>query len=192
MILIPFLIRFAEGGLVLSIILMVVIGSLCLFAFLRLVKAQRYVVSELGSVDGSYGRVAEVLVNRWARYLIQFFLCISQMGFVASYMIFISENVGLVVSTLTNCNAPFEPKYYIWIFLIVIVPLCWVRKIGRLGYAAVVADVFILFGLICVLYFTSSQIHQHGAGPNITMVNSNTFALMIGTAVFSFEGKYPW
>ncbi|ORZ16349.1 transmembrane amino acid transporter protein-domain-containing protein [Absidia repens] len=172
---------FAKGGLVLSIILMVLIASICLFSFQRLVKAQR-------QVGGSYGQVAQCLLNRWARYMIQFFLCISQMGFVASYMIFISENVGLVVSTLTNCNSPFESKYFIWIFLIIIVPLCWVRRIGRLGYCAIVADVFILFGLICVLYYSSDQIHQHGMGPNIKMVNGDTFALMIGTAVFSFEG----
>ncbi|CAO3599210.1 unnamed protein product [Absidia cylindrospora] len=172
---------FAKGGLVLSIVLMVVIGTVCLFSFQRLVKAQR-------SVGGSYGHVAECLINRWARYVIHFFLCVSQMGFVASYMVFISENIGLVVSTLTNCNAPFESKYFIWIILIIIVPICWVRKIGRLSYLAIVADVFILFGLICVLYFTSKQIHDHGVGPNIEMVNNNTFALMIGTAVFSFEG----
>ncbi|KAI8089753.1 transmembrane amino acid transporter protein-domain-containing protein [Halteromyces radiatus] len=172
---------FAKGGLVLSIILMVIIASICLFSFQRLVKAQR-------QTGGSYGHVAETLLNRWVRYTIQFFLCLSQMGFVASYMIFISENVGLVIGTLSDCHAPFPSKYFIWIFMIIIIPLCWVRKIGRLGYCALLADIFILFGLICVLYFSSNQIHQHGAGPNITMVNSDSFALMIGTAVFSFEG----
>lgn len=172
---------FANGGLALSIVLMVVVASICAFSFQRLVAAQR-------SVGGSYGHVAESLINRWAKYCIQFFLCLSQMGFVASYMIFISENIGLVINALSNCNAPFESKYFIWIFLVIIIPLCWVRKIGRLGYCAVVADMFILFGLICVLYYSANQIHQHGPGPNITYVNSETFALTIGTCVFSFEG----
>ncbi|KAI8072539.1 transmembrane amino acid transporter protein-domain-containing protein [Gongronella butleri] len=173
---------FASGGLILSIVLMVTIGVICMFSFQRLVQAQRL-------VGGSYGNVAEVLVNKWARYLINFFLCVSQMGFVASYMIFISENVGIVVDTLSNCNAPFAAHFYIWIFLIIIIPLCWVRKIGRIGWCAIIADVFILFGLVCVIYFSSAQIsHQGGMGPNITMVNAQTFALMLGTAVFSFEG----
>ncbi|ORX54587.1 hypothetical protein DM01DRAFT_1321976 [Hesseltinella vesiculosa] len=173
---------FASGGLVLSIVLMVIIGVVCLISFRRLVDAHE-------TVGGSYGHVAEVLMNRWAKYIIQFFLCISQMGFVASYMIFISSNVDLVIKKLNHCFDPIAAHYYIWIFLAVIAPLCWVRKIGRIGWCAIVADIFILFGLICVIYFSAHQIHdQGGMGPNMVMVNSNDFALMIGTAVFSFEG----
>lgn len=110
------------------------------------------------------------------------------MGFVSSYLIFISENIGIVVNTLNDCHAPFAPKYYIWIVLAVIIPLCWVRKIARLSWVAIIADIFIAFGLICVLYFTSSQIAHNGIGKNIILVNSENFGLMIGTAVFSFEG----
>ncbi|KAI8064990.1 transmembrane amino acid transporter protein-domain-containing protein [Thamnidium elegans] len=172
---------FVSGGLVLSIILMVLLASLCLVAFQILVKAQQ-------SVGGSYGDVAQHLYGPWLKHLIHLFLCISQMGFVASYLIFISENIGIVVNTLNDCNAPFAPKYYIWIVLIVIIPLCWVRKIARLSWVAIIADVFIAFGLICILYFTSAQIAQHGVGKNIILVNQENFGLMIGTAVFSYEG----
>ena len=170
-----------SGGLILSIVLMVLLASLCLVAFQILVKTQQ-------KIGGSYGDVAQHLYGPWLKHLIHFFLCISQMGFVASYLIFISENIGLVVNTLNNCNAPFEPKYYIWMVLAVIIPLCWVRKIARLSWVAIIADVFIAFGLICILYFTSSQIAEHGVGKNIIMVNGNHFGLMIGTAVFSYEG----
>jgi amino acid permease len=89
---------------------MVFIATICLVAFQILVKAQQ-------TVGGSYGDVAQALYGKWLRYLIQFFLCLSQMGFVASYLIFISENIDLAVGTLSNCNAPFENKYYIWIVL---------------------------------------------------------------------------
>ncbi|CAO3628923.1 unnamed protein product [Mucor fragilis] len=172
---------FVSGGLLLSIILMVVIAFLCLVAFQLLVKAQM-------KIGGDYGDVAESLYGPYLRHLIQFFLCVSQMGFVASYMIFISENIGIVVDTVNDCNAPFEAKYYIWIILIAIIPFCWVRRIAKLSYLAIVADVFIAFGLICILYFCSSQIATHGVGKNIHLVNQNDFGLMIGTAVFSFEG----
>jgi amino acid permease len=160
---------------------MVVIASICLVAFQILVKSQQ-------AVGGSYGDVAQKLYGPWLRYTIQFFLCLSQMGFVASYLIFISENLGLAVGTLSNCTSPIESKYYIWMVLIIIIPITWVRKIARLSWLAIVADIFILFGLISVLYFTSSQIATQGPGPNIRMINTSDFALMIGTAVFSFEG----
>lgn len=172
---------FKNGGLALSIALMVILASVCTVAFQLLVIVQR-------NVGGSYGDVAKNLYGPWLRYLVLFFLCISQMGFVASYLIFISDNIYLVSEALSQCNPPFESKYWIWIAICIVIPITWVRKIARLGWAAIVADVFILFGLICVLYYTSNQIHQHGVGPNIITVNQNSFGLMIGTAVFSFEG----
>ncbi|KAI8352870.1 transmembrane amino acid transporter protein-domain-containing protein [Choanephora cucurbitarum] len=172
---------FLSGGLILSIVLMVLLASICCVAFQILVKAQQ-------AIGGSYGDVAEHLYGPYLKHLIQFFLCISQVGFVCSYMIFISENIGIVVNTVNNCNSPFAPKYYIWIILAVIIPLCWVRKIAKLSPTAIIGDVFIAFGLICVLYFCSSQINDHGVGPNLVMVNQNTFGLMIGTAIFSYEG----
>lgn len=174
-------VRFVSGGLILSIVLMVILACLCLVAFQILVKTQQ-------KIGGTYGDVAEHLYGSYLRHLIHFFLCISQMGFVSSYMIFISENIGIVVDTINNCHAPFEPKYYIWIILFAIIPITWVRKIAKLSYLAVIADVFIAFGLICILYFCSSQIAHHGVGNNIILVNQSTFGLMIGTAVFSFEG----
>jgi amino acid permease len=157
---------------------MVFIASLCLVAFQILVKAQQ-------AVGGSYGDVARKLYGNWLRYIIQFFLCVSQMGFVASYLIFISENIGLVADTLSNCTSPLESKYYIWIVLIAIIPITWVRKIAKLSYLAILADVFIVFGLVCVVYFTSSEIAQKGPGPNIKMINPSDFALMIGKNIES-------
>lgn len=173
--------RFVSGGLVLSIILMVVIAVLCLIAFQLLIKAQR-------EIGGDYGQMAEALYGPYLRHLISFFLCVSQMGFVASYMVFISENIGIVVDSVNNCNAPFDAKYYIWIILFAIIPLCWIRRIANLSYVAIIADIFIAFNLICILYFCSDQIHVNGVGNNIHMVNKTDFGLMIGTAVFSFEG----
>lgn len=102
------LFSFVSGGLVFSICLMVFVAAICLGAFQILVKAQQ-------SVGGSYGDVAVALYGKWLSYIIQFFLCLSQMGFVASYLIFISENIGLAVDTLSNCNAPFASHFYIWI-----------------------------------------------------------------------------
>lgn len=161
---------------------MVILALICLVAFQLLVVAQR-------SVGGSYGDVARKLYGSWCRYIVLFFLAISQMGFVASYLIFISQNIGLVAQKLSDCNAPFDSKYWIWIACLIIIPFCWVRKIARLSYNAIIADIFILFGLICVLYYSADKIHWNGgAGPNIVAVNTQDFGLMIGTAVFSFEG----
>ncbi|KAI8876269.1 hypothetical protein K501DRAFT_279593 [Backusella circina FSU 941] len=172
---------FVNGGLLMSLVLLTVVGGLCLFAFHIL-----YIVQQ--QTGGNYGEVARHLYGNWLCILIDTFLVISQMGFVSSYLIFISENIGIVVNALSNCHAPFKPEYYIWFVLIAIIPITWVKRIERLSILMIIADAFIAFGLISILYFASSQISHHGVANNIVMVNTEHFALMVGTAVFSFEG----
>lgn len=158
---------------------MIFIASVCLVAFQMLIYAQR-------QVGGSYDAVGERLYGPWLQHIIKFFLCLSQMGFVASYLIFISQNIALAVDHLSNCTSSIDSKYYIWMVLAIIIPITWVRKIARLSWFAIIADVFILFGLICVLYFSAAQIaQQHGPGPNLQMINGQDFALMIGTGIIS-------
>ncbi|KAI9497885.1 transmembrane amino acid transporter protein-domain-containing protein [Zychaea mexicana] len=172
---------FKNGGLGLSIGLMVILAIICLYAFQLLV----WVHARIG---GSYGDMAGKLYGRVCRYFVQFFLVISQMGFVASYLMFVSQNINLIAEALSNCDPPFESKYWIWIAVAFVIPICWVRKLARLSWCAIIADVFILFGIICCLYYTGSHIQENGVGPNIASVNQRDFGLMIGTAVFSFEG----
>lgn len=159
---------------------MIFIASICLVAFQMLIYAQR-------QVGGSYDTIGERLYGPWLQHIIKFFLCLSQMGFVASYLIFISQNIALAVDHLSKCTSSIDSKYYIWMVLAIIIPITWVRKIARLSWFAIIADVFILFGLICVLYFSAAQIaQQHGPGPNLQMINGQDFALMIGTGIIFF------
>lgn len=173
--------RFQHGGIGLSPILMIIIASICLFAFLRLVNTQLV-------IGGSYGDIGGILYGRILRFIVLFFIVISQIGFVCSYFIFVSGNLVSVVDVLSNCSAGIEQKYYMWMPLIILIPLALVRHIAKLSFTAIVADVFILFGLIVTLYFTAEQLTVHGIGPNVQAVNPANFALMIGTATFSFEG----
>jgi amino acid permease len=72
--------------------------------------------------------------------------------------------------------------------LVIIIPLAFIRRIAKLSFAAIVADILILFGIVCVIYFTSARLHTEGVAPGVTLINPSSFALMIGTATFSFEG----
>lgn len=139
-------------------------------------------------VGGSYGDIGGVLYNQWLRFLVLFFIVISQIGFVCSYFIFVSGNLVNAVDVLSSCTAGIAEKYYIWFPLIILIPFSLVRHLARLSFAVILADVLILFGLICVIYFTADQLRSAGVGPNVAAVNPENFALMIGTATFSFEG----
>lgn len=160
---------------------MIIIASICLFAFLRLVKTQLI-------IGGSYGDIGGVLYGRYVQYIVLFFIVISQMGFVCSYFVFISGNLVNIVDVLSHCAAQIDQKYYIWFPLVFIMPLVLIRHIAKLSFTAIIADVFILFGLISCLYFTSHELRNFGIGPEVKAVNPANFALMIGTATFSFEG----
>ncbi|KAG1622530.1 hypothetical protein G6F46_000768 [Rhizopus delemar] len=172
---------FQNGGLALSIVLMVIIAAICLVAFQRLVNTQL-------SIGGSYGDVGGILYGQWIRFIVLFFIVISQIGFVCSYFIFVSGNLVNAVDVLSNCTSNIAEKYYIWFPLVILIPCALVRHIARLSFAIILADILILFGLICVIYFTADQLKNVGIGPNIAAVNPQNFALMIGTATFSFEG----
>ncbi|KAI8059979.1 transmembrane amino acid transporter protein-domain-containing protein [Gilbertella persicaria] len=172
---------FDHGGLALSIVLMALIALICLYAFLQLFKTQLI-------IGGSYGDVGQALFGKSVRYIVLFFIVISQLGFVCSYFVFISGNLVNVADVLSQCAFQIEAKYYIWFPLIAIAPLVLIRHITKLSFLAIIADIFILFGLVCCLYFTSMELKQFGIGPEVKAVNPTSFALMIGTATFSFEG----
>lgn len=95
-----------------SIVLMVVIAAICLFAFLRLVNTQHI-------IGGSYGDMGGVLYGQFLRFIVLFFIVISQIGFVCSYFIFVSGNLLNVVDVLSNCTAGIEQKNYIWMPLVI-------------------------------------------------------------------------
>lgn len=71
--------------------------------------------------------------------------------------------------------------------LLVYLPLAMIRNIQKLSGTALVADGFILIGLLYVFGFELDTISKIGAAP-VVMFNRESFPLMIGTAVFAFEG----
>jgi amino acid permease len=152
---------------------MTVVAVICFYAFLMLCYTQ----SEIG---GSYGDMGGILYGQFLRYTVLFFIVISQIGFVCSYFIFVSGNFVSVVDVLSHCTSHIEQKYYVWFPLIILIPFSLVRHIAKLSFTVILADIFILFGLICIIYFTADQLHNVGVGPNIAAVNPENFGLMIG------------
>lgn len=153
---------------------MIAVAAICIFAFLRLFRTQQI-------LGGSYGDVGGKCYGSYVRYAVLFFIVMSQLGFACSYLAFISGNIGSVASVLSRCTVHIDQKYYIWIPLAIVIPLALIRHIARLSFTAVIADVFILFGLLSVVYFTSKQLHDHGIGPGIQAFNPFSFGMMIGT-----------
>ncbi|KAI7949900.1 hypothetical protein MJO28_008721 [Puccinia striiformis f. sp. tritici] len=171
---------FANGGLLFSVLTLVFISFVSLYAFVLLVETRL-------QIPGGFGEIGGILYGPWCRRTILFSLVISQIGFVAAYTIFIAQNLQAFILAITDCGSYIPIWILIFGQVIVYLPLAMIRNIQKLSGTALVADAFILIGLLYVFGFELHQIATKGVAP-IVMFNQDSFPLLIGTAVFTFEG----
>ncbi|KAJ4477472.1 vacuolar amino acid transporter 4 [Lentinula aciculospora] len=171
---------FMNGGILFSSLLFIFIAVISLHSFLLLVRAKLV-------VPGSFGDIGGVLYGPWMRHLILSSIVLSQIGFVGAYMIFVSENLQALVSSVTHCVQYVPVKYFIIIQSIIFLPLSLIRDIVKLSTTALVADAFILVGLVYIFSSEISLVVERGTR-DVKLFNPKDFSLFVGTAVFSFEG----
>ncbi|KAI0322138.1 transmembrane amino acid transporter protein-domain-containing protein [Amylostereum chailletii] len=171
---------FFNGGILFSSLMISAIALISLYSFLLLVKT-KFVVS------GSFGDLGGTLYGPWMRYLILSSIAVSQIGFVAAYTIFVAENLQSFVLAASQCTKLIPVPYLILMQLVVFLPLALIRNLARLSTTALVADAFILAGLLYVFGSEFAVIANKGIA-KVELFNPKDFPLLIGTAVFSFEG----
>ncbi|KAF9173663.1 neutral amino acid transporter [Mortierella sp. AD011] len=173
---------FMNGGLLFSCLMLGLVATVCCVAFLLLVKV-RLVVRE------SFQDIGLVLYGKYMRFAVLLSVALSQIGFCCAYLIFVSQNIDAVVQTFTKCTFHgIEQKFYILIILVVLIPLVLIRRMSILSLPSMLANLFIIFGIVYLWYYSIHSLAVNGPGPDIALFNRNDFALFIGTAVFSFEG----
>ncbi|CAL1716897.1 unnamed protein product [Somion occarium] len=171
---------FFNGGILFSSFILVFIALISLYSFLLLVKT-KFVVS------GSFGDMGGTLYGPWMRYAILTSITVSQIGFVSAYIIFVSENLQAFVLAITNCAKLLGIQYFILLQMIIFLPLALIRNLAKLSTTALVADAFILAGLIYIFGSEAGIMAERGPA-HVELFNSKEWPLLIGTAVFSFEG----
>ncbi|KAG0231649.1 neutral amino acid transporter [Actinomortierella wolfii] len=170
---------FQNGGLLFSSIVLVAIAAISLFSFLLLVESRQVVPASFGDIGGH-------LYGKWMRWAVLFSIAISQIGFVCAYMSFVATNLEALTRNIFD-GLTYPSYYFVLVQLIVFIPLAMIRNIARLSFTAVIADLFICFGLIYLYYFDFFTLSTSGLS-DIKLFNEKDFALFIGTAVFTFEG----
>ncbi|OAQ31438.1 hypothetical protein K457DRAFT_135974 [Linnemannia elongata AG-77] len=173
---------FKNGGILFSCLTIAFVATICCIAFLMLVKV-RLVIRE------SFQDIGLILFGKWARIAVLVSVFLSQVGFCCAYLIFVAENVDAIVQTFTKCTFHgIQEKVYIFIPLVILIPLVLIRKMEILSLPSMLANFFIIFGIVYLWYYSIHNLAVEGPGPNIELFNKNDFALLIGTIVFSFEG----
>ncbi|QPG76719.1 hypothetical protein FOA43_004113 [Brettanomyces nanus] len=171
---------FANGGLFLSIGLLVFFAALSYFCYLILVQ------SKVKTGVSSFGDIGGVLYGKYMRVLILSSIVLSQIGFVAAYTVFTAENLRAFLNNAFGIQMGIS--LLICLEAVFYLPMSLVRNITKLSMAALVANVFILSGICTIVYYASSDLIENGPAADITMFNSDRWTLFIGVAIFAFEG----
>ncbi|KAI1292995.1 transmembrane amino acid transporter [Xylaria venustula] len=172
---------FDNGGLLFSSITMVVVSSVTMLAFHLLLACKR-------QYGGGYGELGQAIAGPKMRTLILFSIVLSQLGFVCSGIVFAAENLTSFFKAVTHGHSPLSPTALILIQLVVLIPLSFIRNVAKLGPVALLADVFILIGVSYIYYYDVAHLASEGINPSVVLFNPSKYTLMIGSAIFTFEG----
>lgn len=172
---------FLNGGLLFSTFVLIGVSSLSYYCFILLVSTRL-------KVDGSFGDIGGILYGKVMRTLILSSIVLSQVGFVSAYIVFTAENLQAFIVAVSQCMTKIDIKYMVLMQLILFLPLSLIRDIGKLGFTALIADAFIMLGLIYLYYFDIATLVQNRGMADVVPFNPSSWTLFIGTAVFTFEG----
>lgn len=172
---------FLNGGLVFSSIVLLVVSLLSFYCFILLVNTR-------SKIEGSFGDIGGALYGKHMRRIILGSIVLSQLGFVSAYIVFTSENLQAFILAVSKCKSFIDIKFMVLMQLIIFLPLSLVRDISKLGFSALIADVFIALGLIYLFYYDISTIVEQKGMSDVVSFNPSTWTLFIGTAIFTYEG----
>lgn len=171
---------FLHGGLLFSTIAMTVFGFLTYVCYIVLILSK----SSLGK--NSYGELGYLTYGAPLKYSIMVSIIISQVGFVATYILFTTENMASFMQGFFNVYV--NKANIVIIQCILLIPLVLVRDLAKLSFTSLVSSTFILVGLMIIFYFSGVQLIEEGLGPNIVQFNPKTWSMLVGVAVTAFEG----
>jgi proton-coupled amino acid transporter len=172
---------FRNGGILFSSITLVIVSLVSCICFHLLLTCRK-------QYGGGYGEIGDAIGGPRFRQLVLASIFISQIGFVCAGMIFTAENLYYFLESVTDKPTHMSTNALIALQLVIIIPLAFIRKISKLGPAALLADVFILLGLIYIYSNTISGLSNHGIHPTVRLFNPQDFTLTLGSAIFTFEG----
>lgn len=175
---------FSNGGLLFSILVLSTFGFLSYWCYLLLVLTKRTIRVS------SFAEIGLKLYGPWLQNLILSSIVISQIGFVAAYIVFTAENMRAFLASVFGYQ-DLDIKWIILLQLLFLMPISLVRDITKLSLLSVLANLFIFSGLLVILYFTLARYigNQFLPGEGIQyLVNKDDFSLFIGVAIFAFEG----
>ncbi|PHH80751.1 hypothetical protein CDD80_7288 [Ophiocordyceps camponoti-rufipedis] len=174
---------FLNGGILFSSLTLVVVSLINCLCFRLLLQCRE-------KHGGGYGELGAAIIGPRFRRIILTSIALSQLGFVCAGLIFTAENLAAFLQAVFGDHGRFDIGVHslIAVQLIPLIPLVLIRNISKLGHVALLADVFILIGLVYIWYFDIWMLFRSGMDPTVRLFNPSAFTLTIGSAIFTFEG----
>ncbi|KAJ2263207.1 hypothetical protein GGI01_000944 [Coemansia sp. RSA 376] len=172
---------FYNGGLLTSCVLMLFVAWYAWHCILLLGD----VYLRIGG--GSYSDIGLRLYGRWMQFAITTSIVLGQIGGCCAYTIFVAQNWRNVFNTLSACKMQLSTEFWVLIQMAVFIPLALIRQIRYFAPVALVANLLIIVSLGYLLGFDMWSISTAGPAPFVNY-NPARFPLLVGTAVYSFEG----
>jgi len=185
---------FQKAGLWVSAVALPVMAIICTHSMQMLVNAAEEMKNRQGDFIVSYAHVAETACltgakqfhkfAKPARLVINWFVCITQIGFCCVFLVFVGDNLQQVVSHFTQLD--WDSRIYMAIVSVPLIFLNWIRNLKLLTPVSVVSNCLQIFSIIVVLYYVMQDL------PSITMRPAfqtwGGLPLFFGTAIYTFEG----
>ena len=128
-----------------------------------------------------FAEIGLKLYGPWFQRLILSSIVISQIGFAAAYIVFTLENLRAFTANVSLYDVTdINIVWFILLQVVIIVPLSLIRDITKLSLLAVFANVFILTGLVTIVYFMLYQwlgVNHGHFGKNIEYFLTNLNSL---------------
>ncbi|KAJ5895251.1 Amino acid transporter [Penicillium taxi] len=172
---------FLNGGMLFSSLVLLAVSILSYYAFILLVNTRM-------KIEGSFGDIGGILYGKHMRRIILGSIVLSQLGFVGAYIVFVSQNLQAFVLAVSKCVTFIDIKVMVLLQVIIFLPLSLIRDISKLGFTALIADAFILMGLLYIYYYDARTLISNGGISDIEAFNPATWSMFIGTAIFTYEG----
>ncbi|KAJ2476266.1 hypothetical protein EV174_004982, partial [Coemansia sp. RSA 2320] len=171
---------FYNGGLLFSSVLILVVAAMSLYTMLLLVQCHE-------RVRCGYGEMGRRLFGKWMENVVVGSILVSQIGFSCAGTIFVATNMRDLFNAATDCRFRLPLDFWVVAQMAALVPLCLVRHIKGFSAVALLADIFIVLGLLYVWGEDVATLGKLGVS-HVRNFNAENYSLFLGTAAYTFEG----